>query len=107
MALITIYEDNQGVIKLADNPVNHPKTKHIAVHYHAIQGHIANGEIQLEYLLIDWMIADGLTKATNHITQEQLVAMMTFFILSLNPETRKGKGLMMQNIKNIQNRQSM
>ena len=53
------------------------------------------------------MIADGLTKATNHITQEQLVAMMTFFILSLNPETRKGKGLMMQNIKNIQNRQSM
>ena len=53
MALITIYEDNQGVIKLADNPVNHLKTKHIAVHYHAIQGHIANGEIQLEYLLID------------------------------------------------------
>ena len=100
----TIFEDNQGAIKLTDNPVNHPKTKHIAVHYHAIQGHIANGEIQLEYLLIDWMIADGLTKATNHITQEQLVAMMTFFILSLNPETRKGKGLMMQNIKNIQNR---
>ena len=44
----TIFEDNQGAIKLTDNPVNHPKTKHIAVHYHAIQGHIANGEIQLE-----------------------------------------------------------
>ena len=45
MALMTIYEDNQGVIKLADNPVNHLKTKHIAVHYHAIWEHIANGEI--------------------------------------------------------------
>ena len=41
----TIFEDNQGAIKLADNPVNHPKTKHIAVHYHAIREHIVNGEI--------------------------------------------------------------
>ena len=45
MALTTIYEDNQGVIKLTDNPVNHPKTKHIAVCYHTIQEHIANSEI--------------------------------------------------------------
>lgn len=73
MALMTIHEDNQGVIKLADNPVNHPKTKHIAVHYHTIQEHIANSEIQLEYLPTDWMVTDSLTKATNHITQEQLV----------------------------------
>lgn len=73
MAPTTIYEDNQGAIKLADNPVNHPKTKHIAVRYHAIREHIANGEIRLEYLPTDQMIADGLTKATNHVTQERLV----------------------------------
>ena len=73
MAPTTIYEDNQGMIKLTDNPVNHPKTKHIAVCYHAIQEHIANSKIQLEYLPMDWMVADSLTKATNHITQEQLV----------------------------------
>ena len=36
MALTTIFENNQGVIKLADNPVNHSKMKHIAVYYHAI-----------------------------------------------------------------------
>ena len=36
MALTTIFENNQGVIKLADNPVNHSKIKHIAVYYHAI-----------------------------------------------------------------------
>ena len=73
MAPMTIYEDNQGVIKLADNPVNHPKTKHIAVCYHAIQEHIANSKIQLEYLPTDQMVADSLTKATNHVTQEWLV----------------------------------
>ena len=45
MAPTTIYEDNQGAIKLADNPVNHLKMKHIAVCYHTIQEHIANSEI--------------------------------------------------------------
>lgn len=68
-----IYEDNQGAIKIADNPVNHPKTKHIAVRYHAIRDHISNGEISLEYLSTDKMIADGLTKVTNHVAQRRLV----------------------------------
>ncbi|EYE90608.1 uncharacterized protein EURHEDRAFT_510308 [Aspergillus ruber CBS 135680] len=69
----TIYEDNQGAIKIAENPINHPKTKHIAVRYHAIREHINNGEIRLEYLSTDKMTADGLTKATNHISQGRLV----------------------------------
>ena len=45
MAPTTIYKDNQGMIKLANNPINHPKMKHIAVCYHAIQEHIANSKI--------------------------------------------------------------
>ena len=71
--LMIIFEDNQGMIKLVDNPVNHLKTKHIAVCYHAIQEHITNSKIQLEYLATDQMVADSLTKATNHVTQEWLV----------------------------------
>ena len=43
--LIIIYKNNQGTIKLVDNPVNHLKIKHIAVHYHAIQEHIINSKI--------------------------------------------------------------
>ena len=61
----TIYEDNRGAINLADNPIDHPKTKHIAVRYHAIRDHIGNGEIRLEHLPTDKMIADALTKATH------------------------------------------
>lgn len=61
------------MIKIADNPVNHLKTKHIAVCYHAIQDHISNGEISLEYISTDKMIVDGLTKVTNHVAQQQLV----------------------------------
>ena len=69
----TICEDNQGAIKIADNPINHPKTKHIAVRYHAIRDHISNGEVRLQHLPTDQMVADGLTKATNHATQGRLV----------------------------------
>ena len=69
----TIYEDNQGAIKIADNPINHPKTKHIAVRYHAIRDHMANGEVRLEHLPTGEMIADGLTKATNRVSQGRLV----------------------------------
>ena len=72
-ALTIIYEDNQRVIKITDNPINHLKTKHIAVQYHVIQDHISNGEVRLKHLATNQMIADGLMKATNHISQGQLV----------------------------------
>lgn len=52
----TIYEDNRGAISLADNPINQPKTKHIAVHYHVIQDHIGNGEIRLGGQRIRWLL---------------------------------------------------
>lgn len=69
----TIYEDNRGAINIADNPINHPKTKHIAVRYHAIRDHINNGEVRLEHLATDSMLADGLTKATHHVKHGEFI----------------------------------
>jgi len=66
-----MYEDNRGAINLAGNPINHPKNKHIAVRYHAIQDHIGNGEVRLEHLPTDQMIADALTKASHRDVQER------------------------------------
>ena len=63
----------RGAIKITDNPINHLKTKHIAVQYHAIQDHISNGEVRLEHLATNQMIADGLMKVTNHVSQGWLV----------------------------------
>lgn len=34
IGLITLFIDNEGVIKLARNPVFHEQTKHVNVHYH-------------------------------------------------------------------------
>jgi len=57
-----IYADNQGAIKLANNPIFQKRSKHIAVKYHYTRDLIQQGEVQLEYKGTTDMIADGLTK---------------------------------------------
>uniref|UniRef100_A0AAV1V3K5 Integrase catalytic domain-containing protein n=1 Tax=Peronospora matthiolae TaxID=2874970 RepID=A0AAV1V3K5_9STRA len=62
-AATTIYEDNQGCIALAKNPVYHARTKHIDIKYHFLRDKVEEGVIELEYMPTEAMIADGLTKA--------------------------------------------
>ena len=33
---VTVFEDNQGAIKMAQNPVMHSRTKHIDIRYHSV-----------------------------------------------------------------------
>ena len=60
---ITVFEDNQGVIKMAQNPVMHSRTKHIDIRYHFIRETIADGTVTLRYCPTKDMIADCLTKS--------------------------------------------
>lgn len=57
-----IFEDNQGALKLACNPMHHRKTKHIDVRYHHIRHHITTGTVQLAYIHTSNQLADCLTK---------------------------------------------
>jgi hypothetical protein len=59
----TVLGDNQGAIALANNPGDHPRTKHIQLRYHFIRFAISDGQIQLDYVPTLQMAADGLTKA--------------------------------------------
>ena len=34
---ITLFVDNQGAMRLANNPENHKRTKHINIRYHYIR----------------------------------------------------------------------
>ena len=58
-----IYEDNQGCIALARNPVFHSRTKHIDIKFHFLREKIKEGVMKLEYKPTNEMIADGLPKA--------------------------------------------
>ena len=60
---ILIHGDNQGSLDLAQNPVNHQKSKHIDIKQHFIREKCANGDIQLQYVPTAENIADLMTKA--------------------------------------------
>lgn len=58
----TIFIDNQSAIKIAENPVQHQRTKHIDIKHHLVRDNIQNKHITLKYLPSTEMIADILTK---------------------------------------------
>jgi hypothetical protein len=73
-----VYCDNLGSIKLANNPEHHEMTKHIAVRYHLIRHHVAEGTIRLDHVSTDRQVADCLTKGldrTKHAASMQLLGM--------------------------------
>ena len=42
-------EDNQGAMAVAQNLVNHKRTKHIDIKYHYIRESIESGAVRLKY----------------------------------------------------------
>lgn len=58
-----IYADNQGAIKLSDNPQFHARTKHIDIRYHYIRTARDRNEVLVTYIPTAEMTADILTKA--------------------------------------------
>nr|GFC16835.1 retrovirus-related Pol polyprotein from transposon TNT 1-94 [Tanacetum cinerariifolium] len=50
-------------IAISCNPVQHSRTKHIAVRYHFIKEHVEKGTIELYFVKTDYQLADLFTKA--------------------------------------------
>ncbi|GJW59569.1 retrovirus-related pol polyprotein from transposon TNT 1-94 [Tanacetum coccineum] len=60
---IPIYCDSKSAIAISCNPVQHSRTKHIAVCYHFIKEHVAKGRFELYFVKTDYQLADLFTKA--------------------------------------------
>nr|GEV63194.1 retrovirus-related Pol polyprotein from transposon TNT 1-94 [Tanacetum cinerariifolium] len=60
---IPIYCDSKSAIAISCNPVQHSRTKHIAVRYHFIKEHVEKGTIELYFFKTDYQLADLFTKA--------------------------------------------
>nr|GFB98874.1 hypothetical protein [Tanacetum cinerariifolium] len=60
---IPIYCDSKSAIAISYNPVQHSRTKHIAVRYHFIKEHVEKGTIELYFVKTDYQLADIFTKA--------------------------------------------
>jgi hypothetical protein len=42
--------DNESAIRMEDNPVEHSRTKHIAIRYHFLRDHQQRGDIEIAYV---------------------------------------------------------
>ena len=59
---ILLQGDNNGVIKLAQNPITNSRSKHIDIGHHFVRDLVEREVIQLRYIPTDQNIADVFTK---------------------------------------------
>ena len=59
---LMVYNDNQGAINIGRDLTSVSRTKHISMKYFFIQELVEKGQISLEYIRTDQMLADILTK---------------------------------------------
>jgi hypothetical protein len=70
---VKIYEDNNGCLNMSKNPVHHSRTKHIDIRHHFLRDHDQRGDIILQPIRSNDMIADMLTKNLGNIQFRKLV----------------------------------
>jgi hypothetical protein len=54
--------DNESAVKLANNSVQHTRTKHIDIRHHFLRDHVAKGDISLENVGTENQLVDILKK---------------------------------------------
>ena len=64
--------DNESAVKIANNPVQHSRTKHIEIRHHFLGDNVANGNILLRNVRSKDQLVDIFTKPLNQITFNRL-----------------------------------
>nr|GEX82032.1 integrase, catalytic region, zinc finger, CCHC-type, peptidase aspartic, catalytic [Tanacetum cinerariifolium] len=88
---IPIYCDSKLAIAISCNPVQHSRTKHIAVRYHFIKEDVEKGTIELYFVKTDYQLADIFTKALPADRFNYLVRRLGMRSLSPNELERLAK----------------
>ncbi|GKF44229.1 hypothetical protein Tco_0130781 [Tanacetum coccineum] len=70
---ILMYCDSKSVIAISCNPVQHSKTKHIAIRYHFIKEHVEKGTMEIYFVRTEYQLVDLFTKALPKERFEYLV----------------------------------
>ena len=68
-----IYEDNEGALQLANNPVHHDKTKHINIKHHFIRETVAAKQILVLRVVTKDNVSDLLTKPVTNTVYDYLI----------------------------------
>jgi hypothetical protein len=62
LGTVLLLCDNESAIKIANNPVQHSRTKHIDIRHHFLRDHVARGDIALSHVSTNHQLADIFTK---------------------------------------------
>ena len=73
---LPLYTDNNRALLLANNPIFHERTKHIAVKYYYIRDLINKGIINLIYISSKEQKADGFTKALDKVKFREFIRIL-------------------------------
>ena len=57
-----LYCDNESAVKIANNPVQHDRTKHVEIDRHFIKDHLEKATVELPHVASAEQLADMLTK---------------------------------------------
>ena len=72
LSRVPLLCDNQSVVKLANNTVQHSRTKHIDIRHHFIRDHVAKGDILFQNVGTKEQLADIFTKPLDESTFSKL-----------------------------------
>jgi hypothetical protein len=61
-SMIPLLYDNESATKLANNPVQHSRTKHIDIRHHFLRDDEAKGDIALRHVSTERQLVDIFTK---------------------------------------------
>jgi hypothetical protein len=62
LSKVPLQCDNESAIRMADNPVEHSRTKHIDIWYHFLRDHQQKGDIEIAYVKTHNQLAEIFTK---------------------------------------------
>jgi hypothetical protein len=68
LSKVPLLCDNESAIRMADNPVEHSRTKHIDIRHHFLRDHQQKGDIEVFYISTENQLADIFTKPLDEKT---------------------------------------
>jgi hypothetical protein len=72
LSKVPLLCDNESAIRMADNPIEHSRTKHIAIRYHFLRDHQQRGDIEIAYVSTKEQLANIFTKPLDEKTFTKL-----------------------------------
>jgi hypothetical protein len=72
LSKVPLLCDNESAIRMAENPVEHSRTKHIDIQYHFLRDHQQRGDIEIAYINTKDQLADIFTKPLDEKTFSKL-----------------------------------